>query len=84
MNIGEFVNFFDAKAIVEGKIAFTFYAPKSGKWNFWCDKSSSNNRNELAKQIMAVEELAEQDITGFEEVSFEPWDKDGLQVRVTF
>lgn len=84
MNIGEFVNLFDAKAVAEGKIAFTFHAPKSGKWNFWSDADKPTTRAALAGKVMKIKELAEQEITGFEEVSLEPWDEDGLRVRVTF
>ena len=82
MKLDEFIKLFDAKAVAEAKVAFTFHAPKTGKWNFWAEDGVT--RDELAAHVMKIDELAKLEIDGFQNVSLEPWDENSLRVRVSW
>lgn len=84
MTLKDLILLFDEQAVSSGKIAFTFHEPKGGKWNFWSSPDSPCTREQLADHIMSYPSLAGLEIEGFEETSLEPWDEDGLRVRITF
>ena len=82
MTIKDLILLFDEHAVSSGQICFTIHEPKGGKWNFWADDGES--RQQLADNIMSYKPLAELEIDGFQDTSLEPWDEDGLRVRITF
>ena len=85
MTLGDFIGLFDEKAIADGKVAFTFHMPKSGKWNFWAEENEASPKEKLIESVMKIDELAEAELEGFEEVSLEPWgEDDGIRVRIHF
>ena len=82
MTIIDFINLFDKEKIESAKVAFTFYSPISGKWNFWCEEGTS--KEEFIDHLREYPEFQKLEFEGLEEVNIEPWDEDSIRIRIHF